>query len=165
MGFPWESAAVSRSCGASVGVQPTGMECQVPQLPELMTDFRITQRHRGCPRPSEVISRRTTLSGLWLCCFDCGLGADCSFRGVMGLGVWPGLAEPAPRVTATAQAVPARAVREQEAMSAGHCAPHATAAGTNAQPVPVLPQPGAMIRTAQSEGVRWHRTWRLSGRS
>ena len=40
-------STVSRSCGASVGSGRPGMEQQVQQLPELMTNFRVTQRHRG----------------------------------------------------------------------------------------------------------------------
>jgi len=48
----WGSAAVSRGCGASVGSGRPGMEQQEQQLPELMTNFRVTQRHRGgLPRP------------------------------------------------------------------------------------------------------------------
>ena len=49
VGFLWGSATVSRSCGASVGSGRPGMEHQVPQLPELMTNFRVTQRHLGWP--------------------------------------------------------------------------------------------------------------------
>ena len=48
---PWGSCGDRPPCREVVGLlwgsgRP-GMEHQVPQLPELMTNFRVTQRHRG----------------------------------------------------------------------------------------------------------------------
>ena len=69
----WGSAAVSRSCGASVGSCRPGMEHQVPQLPGLMTTFRVPSV-TGAACPPEAIPRRR-LGAIWL---DGGFMAACA---------------------------------------------------------------------------------------